>query len=344
VIVQAVRWYLRYPLAYEHVAELLAERGLGVDASCVWRWVQAYSPELNYRCRSHLKRTNKSYRVDETYIKVKGEDKYLYRAVDSTGQTIDFLLSAKRDAVAAKRFFQKVFSLSANPIPRVINVDKNPAYPAAVDALKADGILPRRVQLRQCKYLNNVVEQDHRTVKKRTWLAKGYGSFQSAWRTLEGIETMSTIRKGPVKCVAKADVVAEAQFIAALCDLQRSRIIRQVEAVGFLRWVRSLATLLVALSLVANGEDVKSWGNLDRISAGQAIEIRKITGGSVRGNYAAYSGQSIDLSVKSTASLHSPCSNLRHPAPSQNAKGYVDRLSGRSRSGSCCRCQNWLPV
>jgi transposase, IS6 family len=99
--------------------------------------VQAYSPELNKRCRSHLKRTNKSYRVDETYIEVKGEDQYLYRAVDSRGQTIDFLLSAKRDAAAAKRFFQRVFSLPANPIPRVINVDKNPAYPAAVDALKA---------------------------------------------------------------------------------------------------------------------------------------------------------------------------------------------------------------
>jgi transposase, IS6 family len=97
VILQAVRWYLRYPLAFEHVAELLAERGLEVDASCVWRWVQVYSPELNKRCQPHLKRTNKSYRVDETYIKVKGQDKYLYRAVDSTGQTIDFLLTAKRD-------------------------------------------------------------------------------------------------------------------------------------------------------------------------------------------------------------------------------------------------------
>jgi transposase-like protein len=90
----------------------------------------------------------------------------------------------------------KVFSLPANPIPRVINVDKNPAYPTAVDALKAEGTLPHRVRLRQCKYLNNVVEQDHRTVKKRTWLAKGYGSFHSAWRTLEDIETISMIRKG----------------------------------------------------------------------------------------------------------------------------------------------------
>src|SRR5271155_4377475 len=166
VILQAVRWYLRYPLAYEHVSELLAERGLEVDASCVWRWVQFYSSELNKRCQPHLKRTKKSYRVDETYIKVKGQDKYLYRAVEATGQTIDFLLAAKRDTAAAKRFFEKVFRSSSKPMPRVIDVDKNPAYPAAVEARKAEGTLPRRVLLRQCKYLNNVIEQDHRTPSK----------------------------------------------------------------------------------------------------------------------------------------------------------------------------------
>jgi transposase, IS6 family len=147
---------------------------------------------------------------------VKGQEKYLYRAVDSTGQTSDFLLTAKRDAAAAKRFFRKVFRSSGNPIPRVINVDKNPAYPAAMRGLKREGILPRRVRLRQCKYLNNIVEQDHRSVKKRTWLAKGYGSFQSAWRTLEGIETMDMIRKGRVRWVAKGDVRAQAQFIHKL--------------------------------------------------------------------------------------------------------------------------------
>jgi IS6 family transposase len=96
VILLCVRWYLRYPLAYEHVAELLLERGVALDASCIWCWVQAYAPELNKRCRPHLKATNKSYRTDETSIKVKGKDKYLYRAVDSTGQTIDFLLTDKR--------------------------------------------------------------------------------------------------------------------------------------------------------------------------------------------------------------------------------------------------------
>ncbi|HKE22594.1 MAG TPA: IS6 family transposase [Bryobacteraceae bacterium] len=157
LILLCVRWYLRYPLAYEHVAEIIAERGIAVDASCIWRWVQAYAPELNKRCRQHLKSTNKSYRVDETYIKVKGEDKYLYRAVDSTGQTIEFLLTAKRDAAAAKRFFRKALSAAGNAQPRVINVDKNPGYPAAVEALKAEGTLRRRCRLRQCKYLNNVV-------------------------------------------------------------------------------------------------------------------------------------------------------------------------------------------
>src|SRR5215471_18449750 len=119
VIVLCVRWYLRYPLAYQHVSEILAERGVEVDASCIWRWVQTYAPELNRRCRQHLKPTNKSYRIDETYIKVKGKDRYLYRALDSTGQTIDFLLTAKRDQQAAKRFFRKTLLDAANPQPRV---------------------------------------------------------------------------------------------------------------------------------------------------------------------------------------------------------------------------------
>ena len=138
------------------------------------------------RCRPYLKPTNRSYRTDETYIRVRGEVKYLYRAVDSTGQTIDFLLTAKRDVAAAKRFFRKAVSALGNRMPRVINVDKNRAYPPAVEALKEEGKLARRARVRQCKYLNNIVEQDHRTVKKRVLLAKGYGSFQSAWRNIAG--------------------------------------------------------------------------------------------------------------------------------------------------------------
>ncbi len=216
LIILCVRWYLRYPLSYEHVTELMAERGVEVDASCIWRWVQAYAPELNKRCRPHLRPVNKSYRIDETYIKVKGEEKYLYRAIDSTGQTIDFLLTAKRDTAAAKRFLRRAIEASGNAMPRVMNVDKNPAYPAAVKALKAEGAIPPRVALRQCKFLNNVIEQDHRTVKKRVWLAKGYGSFKSVWRTIQGIETVHMIRKGRVRWLAKQDVSGQALFIAGL--------------------------------------------------------------------------------------------------------------------------------
>jgi transposase-like protein len=219
VIILCVRWYLLYPLSYQHVTELVAERGVEVHASCIWRWVQAYAPELNKRCRRYLKPTNKSYRIDETYVKVQGEDKYLYRALDSTGQTIDFLLTARRDAAAAKRFLRRAIDASGNGMPRVMNVDKNPAYPAAVEALKGEGAIPNCVALRQCKYLNNVIEQDHRTVKKRVWLAKGYGSFQSAWRTLQGIETVQMIRKGRVRWLAKSDVVGQALFISGLFGL-----------------------------------------------------------------------------------------------------------------------------
>jgi transposase-like protein len=107
VILWCVRWYLRFPITFAHVAEMALERGLLIHSSCIWRWVQIYGPELDKRCRAHLKRTNKSYLVDETYMRIKGQDRYLYRAVDSTGQTIDFLLTAKRDAAAAKRFFRK---------------------------------------------------------------------------------------------------------------------------------------------------------------------------------------------------------------------------------------------
>ncbi len=147
---------------------------------------------------------------------MKGKDRYLYRAVDSTGQTIDFLLTAKRDAAAAKRFFRRVLSETANPQPRVINVDKNSAHLAGVDQLKAEVTLRRRCRLRQCKFLNHVMEQDHRFVKQRVWLAKGYGSFRSAWRTLQGLEAVSMMRKGRVRWVGKGDAAAQARFLSKL--------------------------------------------------------------------------------------------------------------------------------
>jgi transposase, IS6 family len=129
---------------------------------------------------------NKSWCLKETNIKVNAPERFLYRAVDSTGQTIDFLLTANHDAAAAKRFVRRALAHSCNLMPRVINVDKNRAYPVAVKELKQDGTLRRRCLLRQCEYLNNIVEQDHRNVKRRTWLAKGYGSLVTAWRPLRG--------------------------------------------------------------------------------------------------------------------------------------------------------------
>jgi IS6 family transposase len=133
-----------------------------LDHTTIYRWVQAYAPELEKRIRPHLRPTNDSYRVDETYVKIKGAWKYLYRAVDSMGQTIDFMLSAKRDARAAKRFFRKMLKVASHSSPRVINVDKNPAYPPAVEQLKEEGVLSITALLRRCKYLNNIIEQDHR--------------------------------------------------------------------------------------------------------------------------------------------------------------------------------------
>lgn len=216
IIVWCVRWYLRYPISVAQMSEMTAERGLAISASCIWRWVQIYGPELDKRCRRHLKPTNKSWRLDETYIKVKGQERFLYRAVDSTGQTIDLLLTATRDAAAAKRFFRRALAHSSNSMPRVINVDKNRAYPVAFKDLKQEGTIGRRCRLRQCKYLNNIVEQDHRNVKRRTWLAKGYGSVPTAWRTLRGIEAMDMIRKGRARRVAKGDALAQIKFVEKL--------------------------------------------------------------------------------------------------------------------------------
>ncbi len=216
IILLCVRWYLRYPLSYRHLEEMMQERGMDVDHTTINRWVQRYAPELEKRCRRYLKPTNDSYRVDETYIKIKGKWKYLYRAVNSLGNTIDFMLSAKRNAHAAKRFFKKLFKASHSSKPRVINVDKNAAYPPAIDELKKDGTLSENCKLRQNKYLNNIVEQDHRFIKKVVNPGLGFFSFHTAWRALRGYEAMHMIRKGQVEGVGKGEVVNQIRFIEDL--------------------------------------------------------------------------------------------------------------------------------
>ena len=194
----------------------MQERGVEVDHSTINRWVLKYAPELDKRIRPHLRSTNDSWRVDETYIKVKGQWKYLYRAVDSEGNTLDFLLRAKRDATAAERFLRKTLNASHTQSPRVINVDKNAAYPTAVDDLKANEELPETTELRQSKYLNNRVEQDHRFIKRLTKPGMGFGSFNSARRTLRGMEAMNMLRKGQVTSVDKGDVRAQIEFVSQI--------------------------------------------------------------------------------------------------------------------------------
>jgi len=147
IILLCVRWYLSYPLSYRQLAEMVNERGLDIHHSTIYRWVQQFAPELDKRCRPYLRPTNDSWRVDETYLKIKGKDRYLYRAVDSQGRTIDFLLTARRDAQAAKRFFCKALSAVHTQEPRVINVDKNAAYSKAIEELKAKEELSKQVEL-----------------------------------------------------------------------------------------------------------------------------------------------------------------------------------------------------
>ncbi len=219
IIILCVRWYLRFGLSFRNLEEMMAERNLTVDHVTIWRWVQRYAPELHRRCRRELRMTNRSWRVDETYLRVGGKWTYLYRAVDSTGATIDYLLSARRDAAAAKRFFQRALRSVGHPSPRVINVDGNPSYPKVIGELKRAGELGRRCRCRPVRYLNNIVEQDHRAIKRRVRACQGFRSFASAARTIQGIETVNMIRKGQVRWLAKDDIAGQVAFVAGLFEL-----------------------------------------------------------------------------------------------------------------------------
>ena len=213
LILQCVRWYLRYALSYRDLKDMMRERGLCVDHTTIYRWVQRYAPEIDKRCRPFLRRTNDSYRIDETYVRVAGAWTSLYRGVDSNGDTLDFLLRATRDRKAAIAFFRKTLGAAHTTPPRVVTVDKNPAYPVAFEAVRHEGLVRPRSNLRQCKYLNNIIEQDHRFIKRRTRPMLGFKRFTTAWRTLRGLEIMHALRKGQARWMAKGDVVGQTQLI-----------------------------------------------------------------------------------------------------------------------------------
>ncbi len=191
VILMGVRWYVAYPLSTRHVEELMEERGVEVDHSTINRWVIKYSPLLEEAFHRRKRPVWVSWRMDETYIKVKGEWRYLYRAVDKHGQTIDFLLTEQRDEQAAKRFLTK--AIRRHGVPETITIDGSAANKAAITRYNEEH--GTAIEIRQIKYLNNIVEQDHRGVKRITCPMLGFKAFEAAQATLSGIELMHMIKK-----------------------------------------------------------------------------------------------------------------------------------------------------
>ena len=197
ILVLCVRWYLSFKLSFRDLVAMMSERGIGIAHTTILRWVQHYTPEFEKRWERYARSTGGSWRMDETYIRVKGEWMYLYRAVDKAGKTVDFYLSRKRDVNAAKVFLRK--ALKGQRIPTKITLDAYAASHRAVAELKASVELPKRVRVRTSKYLNNTIEQDHRRVKQRLRPMLGLKSFRTATVVIGGIELAEKIKKGQFK-------------------------------------------------------------------------------------------------------------------------------------------------
>ena len=210
IILQCVRWYCAYPLSYRNIEEMMTERGLKIDHSTLNRWVVHYAPKLEKAFHKKKKQPGDRWRMDETYLKVRGLWRYYYRAVDKEGNTIDFLLTAKRDTKAALRFFNK--AIGRNSKPGLINIDKSGANKASINQINNEN--NRRVKICQCKYLNNIVEQDHRRIKRITRPMSGFNNFHSARATLIGIELMAIINKGQMKKNIVGSLSPAEQFYA----------------------------------------------------------------------------------------------------------------------------------
>jgi transposase-like protein len=192
VIVLCVRWYLSYKLSSRDLMEMMNERGIALAHTTILRWVQRYVPEFEKRWSRYARSVGGSWRCDETYINAKGRWTYLYHAVDKQGRTVDFLLTAKRDVAAAKRFFQKAMNRKGTPR---VTLDACAASHRAIRELKAERKMPKRVRVRSSKYLNNGIEQDHRRVKQRIRPMLGVKRFNTAAVTISGIELAAKIRK-----------------------------------------------------------------------------------------------------------------------------------------------------
>ncbi|MCP4989202.1 MAG: IS6 family transposase [Colwellia sp.] len=213
VVLMAVRWYVAYSLSYRNIEELLAEKTIAVYHATINRWVVKYSPQLAARFMKKRKRIGASWRMDETYIKVKGKWMYQYRAVDKEGNTVDCYFSKKRDKKAAIKFFMKSIKSSRKPIK--INIDKSGSNNAALKDINKGLRKSQRIEIRQCKYLNNIVEQDHRFIKKITKPTLGFKSYHSAAATLDGIELHHMLRKNQIKNSANQSIFEQFYDLAA---------------------------------------------------------------------------------------------------------------------------------
>ena len=208
IMLTCVRWYVAYPLSLRHIEEMMPERGVFVDHVTVHRWAIKVLPVLAGVFRRCKRQVGRNWRMDETYIKVSGQWKYLYRAVDRDGDTVDFLFTAKRDKAAARRFLERAINL--HDVPEKITFDKSGANTTAIESVKVDACVD--ILMRQNKYLNNIVEQDHRAVKRVTRPMLGFKSFWSARIIIGGIETMHMIKKGQMDCPKEQTMSAANQF------------------------------------------------------------------------------------------------------------------------------------
>ena len=216
VVLWAVRWYCRYPVSYRDLESMMTERGVAVDHSTIFRWVQRYAPEMERRLRWQWRGpASGSWRVDETYVRVRGKWAYLYRALDKFGNTIDFYLSATRNTRAAKRFLGKALrGCKEWELPEVVNTDKAPTYAAAIAELKAEGKCPKDTRHRQVKYLNNVVEADHGKLKQLIGPVPGFKSMKTAYATIKGFEVMRALRKGQAAMFSiQGGIIGEARIV-----------------------------------------------------------------------------------------------------------------------------------
>ena len=219
IIVTCVRWYLRFSLSLRDLEELMAERGLSVDHTTVWRWVQAYAPEIRKRLQGHLKYKRATWFMDETYVRVSGRWMYLFRAVDNRGQTVDFYLPETRDHTAAKLFLQCSLANPDNRPPHVLSTDGNRSYPAAIRQLQAEDAINRQCHHRFRRYGNNRIESDHRHIKRRLQAMQGPRTKHTAWTIIQGIEAVQMIRKGQVLGITRSDRPGQAWVLGSILGI-----------------------------------------------------------------------------------------------------------------------------